>query len=64
MMKTDAGTCASIRIFINNFFQTSNHFLLYTPIDRDMYQNLLLGLKMANVFNASKCKVIGKSQKN
>ena len=36
MMKTDAGTCASLSIsllHINNFFQLSNHFLLYTPID-------------------------------
>jgi len=34
MMKTDAGTCASLSIsWLTTSFRLSNHFLLYTPID-------------------------------
>ena len=34
MMKTDAGTCASISVsLLTTSSRLSNHFLLYTPID-------------------------------
>ena len=34
MMKTDAGTCASLSVsLLTTSFRLSNHFLLYTPID-------------------------------
>ena len=34
MMKTDAGTCASLSVsLLTTSFRLSNHFLIYTPID-------------------------------
>ena len=36
--------CLFIRIFINNFFQLSNHFLLYTPIDLRFQLYLIIGI--------------------
>jgi len=34
MMKTDAGTCASLSVsLLTTSSRLSNHFLLYTPID-------------------------------